>query len=82
MADAASTRWSPATRWSAYAGGAAGFLTALLTVLCWVMVFALVWGPSLVGFGVAVTLPPAVVAGVALMYARRRFGALPDEPGR
>lgn len=69
-------------------GAASGLATAFLTVLFWVLAYAAVWGAgsvsrtvdvvslagSLIAFVLAVTLPAGVVAGVALLYARRRLG--------
>lgn len=64
------------------AGGAAGLVTALLTVAFWSVWAATVWGPRLVwvtgllvGAALAVSLPVGAVAGVPLMIARRRVGS-------
>lgn len=60
-------------------GGAFGLLTALGTVLLWTLLVAIVYGPSaplaagvVIGFVIAVTAPIGVVAGLPLLYARRR----------
>jgi hypothetical protein len=57
-----------------------GLLTVLATVLFWVLVFSVVWGPSLVLTGwflivfvLVVSIPVGFVTGVTGMYARRRL---------
>jgi hypothetical protein len=64
------------------AGGAAGLVTALLTVVFWTVWAATVWGPRLVwvtgvlvGAALAVSLPVGFLAGVPLMVVRRRVGS-------
>jgi hypothetical protein len=64
------------------AGGAAGLVTALLTVALWTVWAATVWGPRLVwvagilvGAALAVSLPVGAAAGVPLMIVRRRVGS-------
>lgn len=74
--------WAVVEKGSRYTypfGGAAGLLTGLLTVLFWVVRAAFVWGPNgvLAGwplvFAVIVpTVPAALLAGLPVMYARRR----------
>lgn len=61
-------------------GAAFGLLTVLSTVLFWVFVFSIVWGPMLVLSGwflvlfvIVVSVPIALVTGVSGMYARRRL---------
>jgi hypothetical protein len=79
--------WSSAVeRRSAYTypfGALFGAATALLTMLFWLLVFALVWGVPLVrtggvliAFVLAVVVPAGLVSGVPMMYARQRL------PGR
>lgn len=62
-----------------FGGGAFGLFTALFTGLLWVARFVSVWGiemglavGALVGFVLAMTTAAGVLAGPALMYARRR----------
>lgn len=76
--------WVVVERRDAYtylAGGAVGVLTALFTALLWALVIAVVWGPEflllagtllVIAFVLAVSAPLAFVAGIPLMYARRR----------
>lgn len=68
-------------------GGTYGALTALLTWACWTVGFVSVWSrklltagpvPSLVGFVLAFVLVAGTLAGLPLMYARRR---LPNTSG-
>jgi len=61
-------------------GGAAWLATALLTVALWTVLVAAVYGPMAVAVGgvvILVTLlvagPVAVIAGLPMMYARRRL---------
>jgi hypothetical protein len=63
-------------------GGAVGLTTALLTVAAWTLWAVAVWGPPvlaaaalLVAAVLLVTLPVGFVAGLPLMYARRRLGS-------
>lgn len=63
-------------------GGAVGLVTALLTVLFWIIRAAFVWGPKgvLAGwplvFAVLVpTVLAALIAELPVMYARRRLDA-------
>ena len=67
-------------------GGAVGLLTVLGTVLFWALVIAVVWAPEFlalsgtlltIGFVLVVTAPVGFVAGLPLLYLRRR---LADEP--
>lgn len=67
-------------RYTYLLGGVAGVLAAIVAVLFWALVFAVVWGPSslrvggiLVVFVLAVSVPVAFVSGLPLMYARRRL---------
>lgn len=67
-------------------GGIVGMLTALFTVLLWVLLFAIVWGPVsvlaggvLVFFVLVVSAPVAFIAGLPLMYARHRLGTGPSD---
>lgn len=57
-----------------------GLLTVLATVLFWVLVFTVVWGPSLVvtgwfliAFVLVASTPVGLVTGLTGMYARRRL---------
>lgn len=66
-------------RYTYLSGGATGLLAALLTVVCWVLLFTFVWGPLtvltggvLILFVLVVFVPAASVAGVLLMSVRRR----------
>ncbi|WP_299233938.1 hypothetical protein [Natronomonas sp.] len=68
-------------------GGAFGLLTALLTAAAWTVQFVRVWGLKaaevpmirvLVGFVVGLTAVAGVVAGLPLMYVRRRARNAPD----
>lgn len=63
-------------------GGAAGILTALLTVGFWTLLVAVVYGPGVVlvdetrlviGVVLAVTTPAGAAVLLAVMYARRRI---------
>jgi hypothetical protein len=61
-------------------------VTALLTVALWVLLFAVVWGPSLVltggalvAFVFAVSVPAALAWGLSLMFARRRLDGGPAD---
>ena len=61
-------------------GIAFGLLTALFTVLLWVLVFTTVWGLSLVLTGwfvilfvFVISVPMALVTGLTGMYTRRRL---------
>lgn len=85
--------WAVVERREAYTyppGVTFGLATALSTVLFWVLVYTIVWGPVLVLAGwllvvfvFVVTLPAAFVAGLTSMYARRRLDdGLPDGNGR
>lgn len=75
--------WAAVERRDAYTyllGGAVGLVTALCTVLFWVLLLALVWGPwavlaggVVVVFALVVAGPVAFVSGMPLMYARRRL---------
>jgi hypothetical protein len=63
-------------------GVAAGVAAAVGTVACWVLVGGVIWGPQLVvagailvGFVLVVAAPAGAVAGVPLVYARRRLSA-------
>lgn len=67
-------------------GGAVGALTALLTVVFWVLVFVKVWGTSLVlsgwmlvSFVLGISVLVASVTGVPMMYARRRLDDTPSD---
>ncbi|RDI72229.1 hypothetical protein [Halopelagius longus] len=83
--------WVVVERRESYAyrfGGAFGLLTALLTGLVWTLRFVSVWGVEMVTVGyvpllVAVLFGVAAVAGtlagVPLMYARRRSNAGPPD---
>lgn len=58
-------------------GGVAGILTALLTVVFWVLIYVVVWGPLLVLTGwflillvLVISIPTAFIVGLLLMYAR------------
>jgi hypothetical protein len=79
--------WSSAVeRRQAYTypfGALFGAVTALLTVLFWLVIFTLVWGVSLVrtggiliAFVLVVVVPAGLATGLPLMYARQRL------PGR
>ncbi|MBV0903264.1 hypothetical protein [Haloarcula salina] len=65
-------------------GALFGLTTAVVTVSLWTLAVAVVWGPRtvllagvvVIGFALAVTAPLGAVAGLPLMYARRRFGGL------
>jgi len=68
-------------------GAVYGLATALATATVWVLVFAAVWGVSLVLAGgilvvfvVAVTVPAGLVVGVPLMAARRLTGGASTGP--
>lgn len=75
--------WVVVERRGAYTypvGAVFGLLTALLTVLFWLLVFAVVWeaglvltGGLLIGFVLAVAVPIGLVVGLSAMYARRRL---------
>lgn len=60
--------------------GLSAVVTALLTVFLWLLVVTaifdslVVMGLTIVGFVLVVTLPVALVTGIALMYARCRAG--------
>lgn len=79
--------WALVERRDAYTyplGGAVGLITALCTVLLWILRGVFVWGHEMVltgwplVFAVLVpTVPAGLLAGVPLMYARRR-GATGD----
>lgn len=76
--------WALAERREAYSyriGAATGVLTALSTVLFWVLVYSVIWGSLavlaggvLIGFVLAVVVPVAILAGVTGMYIRRQLG--------
>jgi hypothetical protein len=69
-----------ATEYSYVRGVAFGVLTALGTIVVWLGVYSVVWGPKLVAtgwiliafVGVA-TVPVALLVGVVVMYARREL---------
>lgn len=71
--------WGLVERRNAYTyslGAIYGVVMATSAVLFWVLVFAIVWGASLVLVGgvlvvFVVSLPAAVIMGIPLMYARR-----------
>jgi hypothetical protein len=75
--------WASVERTTAYSyarGAAFGVLTALGTIVVWLGVYSVVWGPQLVALGwilVAfvgvVTVPVGLVVGLAVMYARREL---------
>lgn len=75
--------WAAVERQDEYTyrrGGAVGLLTALCTVVFWVLLLTVVWGPwailaggVVVVFALVVAGPVAFVSGVPLMYARRRL---------
>lgn len=83
--------WTLVERRDSYtyiAGGAFGLSTALLTGLLWIVRFAGGWGLEmllairiLVGFVLGVSVAVGVLAGLPLMYARRRLDA-GDRTGR
>jgi hypothetical protein len=63
-------------------GVASGVAAAVGTVACWVLVGGVIWGPRLVvtgavlvGVVLVVAAPAGAIAGVPLVYARRRLGA-------
>lgn len=67
-------------------GGGYGALTALLTWLFWTVRFVTVWGremltaaivPYLVGLVLTIALVAGGLAGLPMMYARRRLAAEP-----
>lgn len=74
--------WALVERRASYTylvGGAAGLLTALLTGVVWVARFVSGWGVEmglavgvLIGFVLGVAVTGGVLAGLPLMYARRR----------
>ena len=76
--------WALAERREAYSyriGAATGVLTALSTVLFWVLVYSVIWGSLavlaggvLIAFVLAVVVPVATLVGVTGMYIRRRLG--------
>lgn len=79
--------WALVERRAAYAypfGALFGLVTAVVTVLGWTVAVAVVWGPRtvllaggvVIGFVLALTAPIGAVAGLPLLYARRRFGGL------
>lgn len=75
--------WAAVERRGTYtypSGAIYGLSTALATMSFWVLVFASVWGVSLVwtgrllvAFVAAVSLPVALLAGLVLVGARRRL---------
>lgn len=77
--------WGIVERRGAYtypSGGLAGLATALGTVLLWVVALATVWAPrfvvlggAVIAFVLAVVGPVGFVAGLPLLYARRRMDA-------
>lgn len=79
--------WAIVERVSAYSylrGAAAGAVTALGTLLCWLVVYAFVWGPRLVATGgilialvLVVTVPTAALVMLPLLYVRRQRSADP-----
>lgn len=63
-------------------GGIGGVVTALLTVLCWTLLVAIVWGPLailaarvVILFVLVVVSPVAFVAWLLMTYARRHWGS-------
>ena len=76
--------WALAERREAYSyriGAATGVLTALSTVLFWVLVYSVIWGSLavlaggvLIVFVLAVVVPVATLVGVTGMYIRRQLG--------
>lgn len=73
--------WGLVERRETYAyryGGLFGLVTALLTVLFWLLVLTAIFGSlvvmglTVVGFVLAVTLPVGSVAGILLLSARRQ----------
>lgn len=81
--------WVVVERREAYTylfGGLVGLVTVLATVLFWMVVIAVVWGlwslqiagtGLVILFVLAVATPVGVVAGMPIMYARRRLGTAP-----
>jgi hypothetical protein len=83
--------WAVVERPEAYGylrGGLAGLVTVLLTVLFWAHLIAVVWAPEFlalpgtvltIGVVLAVTAPAGFVAGLPLLYLRRRLAG--ERPG-
>lgn len=79
--------WAVVERRGAYSyprGAAAGAVTALGATLCWLVVYAFVWGPRLVATGgiliavvLVVTVPTAALVMLPLLYVRRQRSAEP-----
>jgi len=76
--------WALVERRAAYSylfGALFGLVTAVVTVLGWTLAVSVVWGPRtvllagvvVIGFVLAITAPFGAVAGLPMMYARRRF---------
>lgn len=62
-------------------GGIFGLATALLTILFWILLPAIVYGPGIVRtagvvilFTGGLTVPVGIIAGLPLTYGRRQFG--------
>lgn len=80
---AAAIWWAIVERRGSYtylAGATVGLVTALFTVLFWLLWLAIVWGPlavrvsgPVVVVALVASVPVGFAAGVPLMYARRHF---------